>query len=86
MTCYWEVKVEAFTGVRLEIGVATRRSIYRGGYNKDEVRPRMLYMCFALDIFFVSAICDSCYSAYAFLLQVYRCLRRICAGQGSGIR
>ncbi len=37
MTCYWEVKVEAFTGVRLEIGVATRRSIYRGGCNKEEV-------------------------------------------------
>eukprot|EP00752_Nemacystus_decipiens_P016796 g15032.t1 len=36
MTCYWEVKIEAFTGVRLEIGVATRRSIYRGGCNKDE--------------------------------------------------
>ncbi|CAM9283987.1 unnamed protein product [Scytosiphon promiscuus] len=36
MTCYWEVKVEAFTGVRLEVGVATRRSIYGGGYNKDE--------------------------------------------------
>ncbi|CAN0161864.1 unnamed protein product [Pylaiella littoralis] len=36
MTCYWEVKIETFTGVRLEIGVATRRSIYRGGCNKDE--------------------------------------------------
>lgn len=37
MTCYWEVKLEVFTGVRLEIGVATRRSIYRGGCDKDEV-------------------------------------------------
>lgn len=37
MTCYWEVKIEAFTGVRLEIGVATRRCIRRGGLNKDEV-------------------------------------------------
>lgn len=37
MTCYWEVKIEAFTGVRLEIGVATRRSIRRGGLDKDEV-------------------------------------------------
>ena len=38
MTCYWEVKIEAFTGVRLEIGVATRRSIYRGGHNMEEAR------------------------------------------------
>ncbi|CAM9197435.1 unnamed protein product [Ectocarpus fasciculatus] len=36
MTCYWEVKIQVFTGVRLEIGVATRRSIYRGGCDKDE--------------------------------------------------
>lgn len=38
MTCYWELKIEAFKGVRLEVGVATRRSIYRGGLNKAEVR------------------------------------------------
>lgn len=38
MTCYWEVKIEAFSGVRLEIGVATRRCIRRGGLDKDEVR------------------------------------------------
>lgn len=37
MTCYWEVKIDIFTGVRLEIGVATRRSIYRGGFDKAEV-------------------------------------------------
>lgn len=37
MTCYWEVRVEVFTGVRLEIGVGSRQSIYRGGLNKDEV-------------------------------------------------
>lgn len=43
MTCYWEVKVEAFTGVRLEIGVATRRSIYRGGYDKNEARYLLLF-------------------------------------------
>ncbi|CAB1115983.1 unnamed protein product [Ectocarpus sp. CCAP 1310/34] len=36
MTCYWEVKIQVFTGVRLEVGVATRRSIYRGGCDKDE--------------------------------------------------
>lgn len=36
MTCYWEVKIEAFSGVRLEIGVATRRCIRRGGLDKDE--------------------------------------------------
>lgn len=43
MACYWEVKIEAFAGVRLEIGVATRRSIYRGGCNKEEVSVCLLY-------------------------------------------
>ena len=38
MTCYWEVNIDTFTGVSLEIGVATRRSIYRGGHSRDEAR------------------------------------------------
>lgn len=44
MTCYWEVKIEAFTGVRLEIGVATRQSIYQGGLDKKEVRCDGLHL------------------------------------------
>ncbi|CAM9925057.1 unnamed protein product [Discosporangium mesarthrocarpum] len=35
-TCYWEVRVETFQGVRLEIGVGSRGCVATGGLNANE--------------------------------------------------
>ncbi|CAM9125700.1 unnamed protein product [Choristocarpus tenellus] len=42
-TCYWEVKLENFSGVRLEVGVGSRDCMSMGGINKEEC---WLFDCF----------------------------------------